>query len=526
MAKKNKLDEVLAQFEDLLKRWRHDNRAFVREFLGVKFVSKQQDRALMAIQALVNAKIKRWREDPMTNKEKKLAEKIGVSIRSGKGTGKDALTAWAIIWFLVCFHSSKIPMTGPSEDQVKDILLSEINKWVTLLNDDGTPAGMFPELIKVQSNKVYVDGGRNPGKNWFAKIRVARQDSSEEQKAKTLDGWHEDFMMVVADEAASVSDAVFKAFDTTLTGPVNFVLMIFNPSRNTGYAHETHFGKRSKHWIKIHMDSRESELVHPSQIKQILETYGEDSIEYQVNVCGNPPTDTARGLIPFEKIKLAVDRDVDVKGEPVLMGVDPARGGKDTFAVLVRKGFKVTAIYEHNNLDIQDGADMVANYIIDHEPIRVYIDTIGIGGGVYDLLRRRFPGICFPVDVARKATRQPKMLGRGDKRKFGRLRDELYWRLRMAFTENLLSIPNNPTLITELQNIKEEDTEDGRLKIESKVKVKRRGGKSPNLADALMLTMMGKIQALREKKTSDRKVRRRDEEFDDPKHGSLAWLYA
>ena len=96
----------------------------------------------------------------------------------------------------------------------------------------------------------------------------------------------------------------------------------------------------------------------------------------------------------------------------------------------------------------------------------------------------------------------------------------------MAFTENLLSIPKNPTLITELQNIKEEDTDDGRLKIESKVKVKRKGGKSPNLADALMLTMMGKIQALREKKSSNIKVRRRDEEFEISKHGSLAWLYA
>lgn len=416
-------------------------------------------------------------------------------------------------------------MTGPSEDQVKDILLSEISKWLGRLNDDGTPACMMSELITVQANKIYVNGDSKSGKNWFAKIRVARQDASEDQKARTLDGWHEDFMMVVADEAASVSDSVFKAFDTTLTGPVNFVLMIFNPSRNTGYAYETHFGKRAKHWIKIHMDARQSELVHKSQIKQILETYGEDSIEYQVNVCGLPPTDTNRGLIPYQYIKSAIKRDISTKGEPVIMGVDPARGGKDTFAILVRKGFKVTDIYEHKNLDIPDGADMVANYIIDHEPARVYIDVIGIGGGIYDLVRRRFPGICFPVDVARTATRQPKMLGRGDKKRFGRLRDELYWRLRMAFTEGLISIPRHQVLIAELQNIKEEDTDDGRLKIESKVKAKKKGGKSPNLADALMLTMMGKVQSLRVKKAEDRKVKRRDEEFESP-HGDLSWLYA
>lgn len=524
MTRKSKHQEVLDQFRELLHRWQKDNIAFVHEFLGIQRISRQQKKALRAVQALVDAKIKRWHKQEMDDKEKKLAEKIGVSIMSGKGTGKDALTSWAIIWFLVCFHSSKIPMTGPSEDQVKDILLSEISKWVTRVGDDGNPACMFPDLIKIQSNKVYIGSAEGAGKNWFAKIRVARQDASEEQKARTLDGWHEDFMMVVADEAASVSDSVFKAFDTTLSGPVNFVLMIFNPSRNTGYAYETHYGKRAKHWIKIHMDARESELVHPAQIKQILETYGEDSVEYTVNVCGLPPQDTMRGLIPYDKIKSAIGKDISTQGEPVLMGVDPSRGGADIFAIIVRKGFKVTHVYEHKNLDIQDGADVVASYIMEHDPTRVFIDTIGIGGGLYDLLRRKFPGVCYPVDVACRATTQPRLMGRADRKKFGRLRDELYWRLRLAFTDGIISIPKHPALITELQNIKEEDTDDGRLKIESKVKVKRKGGKSPNFADALMLTMMGKLHALRNKKISDKKVRRKDRDFvGDP---DMAWLYA
>lgn len=517
--------EILKQFEALLIRWQADNITFVKEFLGITLISKQQQKALRAVQLLVNAKLKRWRKEPMTDKEKNLANKIGVSVMAGKGVGKDALTSWLIVWFLMCFYSSKIPMTGPSEDQVKDILLAEISKWLSRLGDDGKPACIMPNMIEVRSNKIYIAGDPKQGKNWFAKIRVARQDASEEQKAKTLDGWHEDFMMVVADEAASVSDAVFKAFDTTLTGPVNFVLMIFNPSRNTGYAYETHYGKRAKHWIKIHMDARHSELVRPEQVRQIRDTYGEDSIEYKVNVCGLPPTDTARGLIPYQNIKSAINREIDTTGEPVVMGVDPARGGKDTFAILVRKGFKVTHLYGHNNLDIPDGADVVANYIIDHEPVRVYIDTIGIGGAIYDLLRRRFPGVCFPVDVARTATLQPKSLGRGDKKRFGRLRDELYWRLRLLFTENMISIPKHPVLVTELQNIKEEDTEDGRLKIESKVKIKKKGGKSPNFADALMLTTMSKIQSLREKKVSDKKVRRKDEDFNLTDDDN-SWLYA
>ncbi len=383
---------------------------------------------------------------------------------------------------------------------MKDILLAEIAKWVNRLKSDGTPACMFPGLIKIQARKLFVNGGENPGANWYAKIRVARQDASDAQKARTLDGWHEDFMMVAVDEASSVSDAVFKAFDTTLSRPVNFVLMIFNPTRDHGYAYETHFGKRAKYWIRIHMDARQSTLVLPSQIEQIRDTYGEDSVEYQVNVCGNPPRGTARSLIPQDRIVAATKRLSRDKNEPVLMGIDVARQGVDKSVVLVRRGFVVKDIYVYENKDIVEFADLAGNHIIDHNPERVYIDICGMGAGTYDVLKRRFPGKLFPVDVNRKAVTSPKQMGRPDRLRFNRLRDELYWRMRQAFIDGLFVIPKNQELLKELASIREEETEDGRLKMESKVQLKRRGGKSPNIADALMLTMVGNIQALRARK--------------------------
>jgi len=186
---------------------------------------------------------------------------------------------------------------------------------------------------------------------------------------------------------------------------------------------------------------------------------------------------------------------------------------------------KVTNIYIYTHMDIPDVADVAAEHIMEYDPVRVYVDTIGLGAGVYDLLKRRFPAIMYPVDVARRASTTPKSHGRSDKMKFGRLRDELYWRLRLAFTEGTLSIPKDKDLIAELQSIREEDTEDGRLKIESKVKMKRKGGRSPNIADALMITMMGTVQALRARKEDKRNIKRR-QNTDSFLNSELSWLYA
>ena len=60
-----------------------------------------------------------------TPEEIKMAAKTGVSIQSGKGTGKDAEASWLILWFLICFTNSKIPCTAQTGHQLKDVLWSE-----------------------------------------------------------------------------------------------------------------------------------------------------------------------------------------------------------------------------------------------------------------------------------------------------------------------------------------------------------------------------------------------------------------
>jgi hypothetical protein len=76
---------------------------------------------------------------------------------------------------------------------------------------------------------------------------------------------------------------------------------------------------------------------------------------------------------------------------------------------------------------------------------------------------------------------------------FNRLRDELWWKCREFFQERQCSIlesKHRNKLAAELSSPTYGYTPAGKTKIEGKDEMKKRGVPSPNLADALCMTMM------------------------------------
>ena len=74
------------------------------------------------------------------------------------------------------------------------------------------------------------------------------------------------------------------------------------------------------------------------------------------------------------------------------------------------------------------------------------------------------------------------------KNKFNRLRDELFWSAREWFEARDVKIPSDDTLIAELTGIRYKYLSTGKLKVESKDEMKRRGQRSPDVADAFVLS--------------------------------------
>ena len=117
----------------------------------------------------------------------------------------------------------------------------------------------------------------------------------------------------------------------------------------------------------------------------------------------------------------------------------------------------------------------------DMQPKDILIDVIGMGAGVVDRMRE----LGLPargVNVGESAASLEKCM---------RLRDELWWRGREWFQSRDCSIPNDEKLIAELTGPTYDFHSNGKIVVESKKDMKERSLKSPNKADALLLTFHG-----------------------------------
>jgi len=72
--------------------------------------------------------------------------------------------------------------------------------------------------------------------------------------------------------------------------------------------------------------------------------------------------------------------------------------------------------------------------------------------------------------------------------RYMRLRDELWFKCREWLEQKDVSIPDQEELINEITNVRYEILSSGKFKVESKDQLKKRGLRSPDVADALMLT--------------------------------------
>jgi phage terminase large subunit len=479
-------------FEEKLRHWRYHPYDFTVEVLGakelkdkdkfpnIKVITTQQREVLEDLGKLALSKKKFQLGHALSEAEKLYIKKTGLSIKSGKGSGKTALLAWVVIWFLCCFSFSIVICTASKLDQVKDVLWREISKWVKHSVDHGKYGTFVKDSMEIKGEKIYMKGHKGQkGQEWFAIARSATTQKQGETPAETLQGFHAEHMMIIVDEATGVSDNVFMPLDQTLTDPVNFLVMTYNPTRTSGFAYQSQHKNRNE-FLCYRWNCEESENVTQESIDRIARKYGKDSNAYRISVQGLEPIGDNDSLIPLEWVMAAVNREIDVdEDDPVITGIDLARHGDDKSVILTRRGMKVDNIIKtFNGQNTMEMCGWISIHNNEEEPTCMGIDVVGLGWGVYDRLRE--VGIrCTAINVAESTS---------NKDKFERLRDELWWALREDFQLGNISIPDDEELIFELSNVKFRVESNGKIKVESKKEMRARGVASPNKADALVLT--------------------------------------
>lgn len=167
---------------------------------------------------------------------------------------------------------------------------------------------------------------------------------------------------------------------------------------------------------------------------------------------------------------------------PRVVGVDPAGGieGKDTTTWVERIGRKVPVAERHTNLSTMDTANLIMHRLNTDPGIdAVFIDSIGIGAGVYDR--------CIEKGWGHKVFRVVASHNSVERDKYFNKRGECWGKMKDWFEEDC-QIPDQDDFQADLLAPKYTYEGGSRLKIESKEDMRKRGVKSPDKADGLSLT--------------------------------------
>lgn len=214
----------------------------------------------------------------------------------------------------------------------------------------------------------------------------------------------------------------------------------------------------------------------------------------------NYDASTESSFIPSEWVSSAVGFALPMEGVRYA-GFDVAGGGSNSSVYCRRIGPVVFEPFEMRMDNEVEAAWKVVD-MCDRDKVDVLnYDADGLGHSIIGLLQnaeRKITFVTRPIRGGHAATEGADENGTTGKERFRNKRAQMWWNIRERFrktfehttgkklypAEELISIPNNQRLISELSAPKMEHTTTGKMQVESKDKMRTRGVQSPDYADA------------------------------------------
>ena len=222
-------------------------------------------------------------------------------------------------------------------------------------------------------------------------------------------------------------------------------------------------------------------------------------------------------FLPAQWVRASIDAHIKLGITPSgakKAGLDVADGGDDKNAYISVHGQVVTNIEQWGDCDTGVTAKRAWNRCLEEGVTKLTYDSIGVGAGIKAKTNELIEKNGAKIEVVGFAASSSGGIidpdkefteGRTNKDMFAGSKPQAWWVLRDMFHETykavvegldydpdkIISIPSSfkytDDLVSELSRPKREENEAGKILVESKKKMKKRGIPSPNLADALVL---------------------------------------
>lgn len=398
---------------------------------------------------------------------------------SGHGIGKSALVSIVILFIMSTRPYAKGIVTANTGDQLRTKTWGELAKWKALC--------ITGHWFELNSGKGSLSMHH---KSWPETWRVDAQTCREEN-SEAFAGLHSatSTPFYIFDEASAVPDKIWEVAEGGLTDGEPLFAAFGNPTRNTGAFAEKF---SSNLWHKFKIDSRTARMPNKKLIAEWIQEHGLDSDFVRVRVRGEFPRAGDMQFIPGDVAADARKRGPGryLGDDPLICGVDIARGGDDNCVIQFRRGkdAKSESTYIIPGEKSRDSMIVVSKLIMTfdrHRPDYIFVDETGIGGPILDRLKQlgyNAVGVHFGGVAS-------------DEKKFKNKTAEMGYACRQWLIDGGC-IPDNGQLEKELTSREYSHDDVDRLVLERKKDMKKRIGCSPDWADALYLTFAHPVPKL------------------------------
>lgn len=406
--------------------------------------------------------------------------------------GKSHIAARAIAWW-VAVHpigTARVVTTANTYRQVRNILWPHIRRVATANN---LPGEVLMTEWKI-GNEVVADGF-----------------SPADHNETAVQGIHAEHLLIVVDEAGGISNTIGQALEALMTGDHTRLLVLGNPpTDNMGSWFERICNNSLFNVIPIsaydtpnftgeEIGPWKRNLVDQRWVDEVITAFGMDSPFVQARVFARFPRSNASSVIPIDWVEQA--QQLESPPSAIRLGVDVAAEGGDEFVIAAMNGMTGSIVHaSRDNSSPVQVAGRVLEAIHEaeeyhaqngiHTPVRVKIDAIGIGWGIAGFLDEwgkdgRHNSVIVPVNVSQSAY---------DRERFSNQKAEMWWTARELLQpdengEQSLALDIDHITASQLAAPSYRNNSSGRIQIEGKEEMARRGLPSPDRAEALLLAL-------------------------------------
>jgi len=413
----------------------------------------------------------------------------------GRGSGKSYNIAELLVEF-----ARRVPLRILCARELQNSISDSV---ITILSDTIDRLGYQNEFLVLKNSIVHANGSR------FLFYGIKNNPT----KIKSLEGV--DICWV--EEAENVSEDSWQILIPTIRKQGSEIWVSFNPKNYLDATYQYFVVNQPKDALLLQVNWDKNKHISQTLLDE-KDALKERDYDMYLHVWeGKPLADSAKAIIKYQWIEACIDLH---KKLPQLLdgikqlGVDVADEGADKNAIAYRKGSVLLELEEFGEGDTGETSVKAWAKATDYTCETIVYDSIGVGAGVKAKLNelkteQMYAGtmniIGFNASGAVESPNCEFVTGKTNAAMFSNLKAQAWWRLRERFQNTFLfvtqgkefdidemisidsSIEDLEVLMSELSTPLLDYDNNGRIKVESKKDLRKRGIKSPNKADSIVI---------------------------------------